>query len=311
MELSMVLLSKLTSMMLYVVLGFVLVRAGFLRSSDSVLLSRITVWVLQPCIIIHAMEIELTHERMQGFVACLIFSFAAYMVWILVSKVLKKPLRLDGVDEDTLVYSNVGNLVLPLISMVLGEEMVFYGSAIQIPFNLFIWTHGLSTIRGTRGIDVKRMLRNSNMIALLAGLVMLFAGVRLPEVIDTSVSGFASMLGPMSMLVVGVVIADSKIKDVLLFRRAYLILFGRLIVYPMLAMGLLYVSGIAGRYPQVIPALMVTLLSLCAPPSSTISQLAVVYDVQPIKAGIYNVLGTFLCVITMPLIILLYQMIFM
>ena len=158
---------------------------------------------------------------------------------------------------------------------------------------------------------MKRMIKNSNMIALLIGLVFLFAHIRLPEVIDTSVSGLASMLGPMSMFVVGVVIADSKLKEVILFKRAYLILFGRLIVYPLLVMGLLYVSGVARRMPQIVPALMVTMLSLCAPPSSTISQLAVVYNVKPLKAGIYNVLGTFLCILTMPLMLLLYQVLFM
>ena len=311
MELTLTLASRLISMMIYVAVGFIIVRAGILKTSDSKPMTALVVWVLQPCLIVNAFLIDITPERMRGFWACMIFSFIVYILWILLTWILKKPLLLDPIDQATLVYSNVGNLVLPLVSMILGPEMVFYGSAIQVGFNLFIWTHGASTIRGTTHIQLRKILLNTNIIALAIGLLCVFFRIQIPEIIATSISGFTSMVGPMSMLVVGMVIADSRLLDVFRFKKAYKILFGRLIVYPALMLALLYASGFLQRHPAYTSPLLVTVMSFCAPPAVTVSQMAVLYDQEPLESSIYNVMGIFLCILTMPLVIFVYQALFL
>ena len=310
MELSLVLASKLLSMMIYVLVGYITVRTGILKSDDSRILSRLTVWIVQPCMILKAFQIELTHERIKGFIACLILTFIVYAVWISVTALAKKPLHLDPIDQTTLIYSNVGNLILPLVAMTLGDEMVFYGSCIQIPFNLLTWTHGVSVIRGEKTFHLRKILLNPNIIALFTGLIFLLLKVRLPGVLQTSVDGLSQMVAPMSMLVVGMVIAQTDLKSVFTYRKAYGILVGRLILYPLMVIGLLYASGFLHRYPQYVPFFLIPILSFAAPPSSTISQLSVVYDVEPLEAGIYNVMGALFCIITMPLIVLCYQFLF-
>ena len=79
-----------------------------------------------------------------------------YIFWIAALELLKKPLKLDAVDRCNLIYSNVGNLALPLINMILGSEYVFYASALQIPFNFLIWSHGNSIISGTKHLHFKK-----------------------------------------------------------------------------------------------------------------------------------------------------------
>ncbi len=310
MELSLVLVSKLMSMMIYMLVGYLVVRIGILKPRDSRILSLLAVWVVQPCMILKSFQIELTRERMQGFIACLVFAFITYAVWISLTELIKKPLKLDPIDQTTLIYSNVGNLVLPLVAMTLGEEMVFYGSCIQIPFNLLTWTHGVSVIRGEKTFHWKNIILNPNIIAVLLGLFLLLTHLHPPDVIRTSVEGFAQMIAPMSMLVVGMVIANVNLKEVFSFRKAYLIISGRLIVYPVLLLALLYISGFLKRCPEYVPFFLVPLLSFSAPPSSTISQLSVVYDVKPVEAGIYNVIGALACIVTMPMIVLFYQFLF-
>ena len=134
-------MSKLAAMLTMVAVGWLAVRFRVIQGRDSAVLSRLTVYILQPCLICRAFQIELTPERLNGFLCALVFGTAVYIIWILALGLLKKPLRLDAVDRCSLIYSNVGNLALPLISMILGSEYVFYASALQIPFNLLIWTH--------------------------------------------------------------------------------------------------------------------------------------------------------------------------
>ena len=307
MELSLLLASKLASMMLMVVVGFAIVRLGIMKVEDSKPISTLIVFVLTPCLIIRAFQIDLTPARLEGFFASVLFMAASYVVWILLAKLLKKPLKISPIDEATLVYTNVGNLTLPLVSMILGEEMVFYAGSLQLPFLLFIWTHGVMTIQGSRKIDLKKMLLNTNMIALYIGVALLALRIRIPEILDTTMEGFSSMVGPASMLVAGMVIAGRNLKTVFTFRRAYLIQIGRLLILPMLSTTLLYLSGILKAMPQLTPILMTVVIGLSAPAASTVSQLAVVYDKEPETANIYNVMGLMFCILTIPLNVWYYQ----
>ena len=311
MALSLTLMSRLCSMMLMVLVGTLAVKIGILKLSDTKAISALTVYILQPCLIFNAYQIEINKERIFGFVGCLVFGCCVYVVWIILARALRRPLHLTPVDEASLVYSNVGNLVLPLVAMTLGEEMVFYASALQVPFNLLVWSHGASTVRGENKLDIKKVITNPNMIAMLLGVISLLLRFRMPEIIATSVSSLGSMVGPMSMLMVGMVIAGKDVKTLVKRPRAYGVLFGRLLVFPMLAIVLLYLSGVVGRYPELAPILLVTVMSLSAPPASTISQLAVLYDVQPLDASAMNVLGMVFCIITMPLCIFFYQWLFL
>ena len=86
----MLLASKLASMMLMVVVGFAIVRLGIMKVEDSKPISTLIVFVLTPCLIIRAFQIDLTPARLEGFFASVLFMAASYVVWILLAKLLKK-----------------------------------------------------------------------------------------------------------------------------------------------------------------------------------------------------------------------------
>lgn len=305
-----VLMSRLASMMLMVIVGFVVVRLHVIKSSDSKVLSTLVVYILQPCLICRAFQIDITPERMYGFIASMIFGIVVYIVWILLATLAKKPFRLDSIDVCTLIYGNVGNLMLPLINMMLGNEYVFYASSLQIPFNLFVWTHAQTIISERRGINIRKILLNPNMIALFVGLLLCALQIRIPTVIDTAMEGLAGMVGPTSMLVVGIVIAGHDLKSVFTSKRAYFISLGRLVIMPAVALLILLASGIFTRSPELLPVLSVLFIAMCAPAAASVSQLAVLYDKKPFEASVYNVLSMIACVLTMPLMLALFQLIF-
>ena len=81
-----------------------------------------------------------------------------------------------------------------------------------------------------------------------------------------------------------------------------------LAVFTVLA--LLCATGLLRRRPELIPVFQVAFMAMAAPPAATVSQLAIVYDNKPLEAGIYNIMGVLLCIITIPLMNSLYQTIF-
>ena len=77
---SLILLSKLTSMMLMAVVGYVLVKVRVLKEEDSSVLTGLLVYALQPCLIFRSMQIDLTPERAKGFAAAVVFAFCCMII---------------------------------------------------------------------------------------------------------------------------------------------------------------------------------------------------------------------------------------
>lgn len=310
MQTSLILMSKLAAMMVMVVVGWAVAKLRVIENRESVTLSKLIIYIFQPCLICRSFQIELTPERAGGFLCALLLGIGTYAVWILTLEGFKRPLRLDAVDRCNLIYSNVGNLALPLVQMILGSEYVFYASALQIPFNLLVWTHGLSVISGERRLNFRKILLNPNILALAAGLLLTALRVPLPDFLDTALEGLGGMVGPCSMLMIGVVIARSDLRKVFTDRHAYVISLGRLLLMPASLLLLLWLSGILGRHPALTPIFQVCFIALCTPPAATVAQLAVLYDKKAYETGVYNVLSMAFCVLTMPLMLALYQMLF-
>ena len=296
--------------MLMAAVGFVLVKLKLLKQEDSRVISILLVYVLQPCLIARAFQIDLTPERMHGFICGTLLATATILLSMLMSRICMKPFGLDAIDRSTIIYANVGNLLLPLVSMALGDEMVFYCSSFQIPFNALLWTHCFSIIRGDRTVNVRKLLLNPNLIALCIGIFFLVTRITVPSVIDAAAKGFNDMVAASSMLLVGMVIAGIDIKTVFTYKKAYLVSFGRLLAVPILSMLILYATGFLTHHPELRAVFMVVILGAGAPSASSIVQIAVLHNKDAAKAGIYNVMTTLLCVVTMPLIIFIYQMMF-
>ena len=310
METGLVLMSKLAGMLLMVVVGYGAVKLHVVESDDSKILSRLIVYILQPCLICRSFQIDLTPERLNGFLCALGLGVCTYGIWIAALELLKKPLGLDAVDRCSMIYSNVGNLALPLINMILGSEYVFYASALQVPFNLFVWTHGNSVISGEKRLHFRKIIFNPNIIALLAGLLVLSFRIRLPDALDTAVDGLGSMVGACSMLVIGMVITRNDLKKTFTNGRAYAITLGRLIVMPASLLLLFRATGIFKHYPALVPVFQVCFIALCTPTASTVSQLAVLYNNKAYETSVYSVISMALCVVTMPLMLVVFQKLF-
>ena len=310
MNTSLVLMSKLVSMMIIAAVGLLIIRIGLLDERDRRQLAKLSLYVLQPCLIIMSFQIELTPERLQGFGLAVVFAGLVQGGFIIVTEVLERIGLIDVVEELTMIYTNCGNLILPIVSMTLGPEMTFYASAFPIFFNIFFWTHGVSRMSGG-GFDWRKLVFNTNIIALLTGLLLMLLQIPIPGVLKTSMEMFSDMLGPTSMLVIGMTMAGADYKEMLSYKKAYLVIFLRLIGFPLIAIAVLRFSGFLSRHPDFIPVLRVSFMAAAAPPAANVAQVAVIYNKHPAKAGFYNILGMLLCVLTMPLIDYIYGLVFL
>lgn len=199
-------------------------------------------------------------------------------------------------------YGNCGYMALPLANAVLGEEGVFYCSAVIISFQVFGFTHGIYTMNwGKQGdksrVDIKRIILNPGIISVFIGLPLFLLSVKLPEVIKTPVDYIASLNTPLAMLIFGTYIANTKFSSIFREWRILGVSFIKLLLLPMLMLGIFKVFGISGT---LLTALV---MSASAPPANNTVMFAAKYDRDTGLASQTVTAASLLSVVTMPLMI--------
>lgn len=303
-----ILINKIISLALIMMMGWLLVKSKAMSAAASEGLSKLTLYLIMPCVILSSFQVDYSEEVKNGLLLAFLAAGGIHVLLILLNCVLTKLLHLDGVEQTSVMYSNAGNLIIPLVTAILGKNWVIYTSGFLVIQLIFLWSHGKATLCGEKGFDLRKMLSNLNMITIIIGLILFFTQMRLPELFQDTIDTVGSMIGPISMIVTGILLGGMEFRKIFAYKRIWMISLLRLIVVPLLVLPLLKFSGISALTPNGESILLVTLLAVTTPSSSTITQLAQVYGKDAKYACAVNVVTTLLCVITIPIMIQLYQL---
>lgn len=303
-----ILINKILSMALMMLIGAILVKCRILKPDDSRVLSALSLYVILPCVILTSFQVDFTTEVRSGLLLALAAAVIIHIALILLNILLERLLRLDAVEQTSVIYSNAGNLIVPLVTAILGKDWVIYTCAFLCVQMILLWSHAKTLLCGEKGIDIKKIVTNINMISIFIGIALLLTGLRFPAIIADSMDSISGMIGPIAMFITGMIIGGRSVKALLRNGRLWLTTALRLIVIPLLVLVFLKFSGIAQTVPNGGEVLLVTFLAVITPSASTITQFAQVYGQDADYAGSINVLTTILCVITMPAMVALYQL---
>ncbi len=302
-----ILAKKIFSMFLIIFSGFILVKGKIVKVEESKILSIITLYLIMPCSFFNALIVDYRPEVLQGLILAVAASILIHIWMILVTLVLGKFLGFSEVEQASIVYSNAGNLVLPIVTTILGSEWVIYSIGFITIQNFLFWSHGKTIISGEKCIDIRKIITNINIIVIIIGLILFLTGLRFPAPVHDAIGSVGGMIGPIAMLVTGMLMGSVSWKKIFSYHRMWLVILFRLIICPLGAVLFVKYSGITTLVPSGQTVLLVTLLAAMAPAASSVTQMAQVYDRNADYASAINVISTLLCIVTMPLLVTLYQ----
>ena len=308
MGLSILLAEQIISLFLFVAAGYVSVKAGLFKSEDSKVISNMVVYICSPCMVIYSFQIELTKDKVQGLLLALAAAVLVHILMIIWTALFRRPLNLNSIERASLIYTNAGNLIIPLVAAVMGIEWVFYTNAYNIVQTILLWTHA-SRMIGQQAEDCNyiKVLLNPNIMAMITGAFFFAARIHIPEVIGTCLEGFGSMIGTAGMFVIGMVIGNMDLKWVFSRKRPYFVCFIRLLVYPAVTAVIFSLIAKMGVHADAKGILLVVFLATSAPAAAMVTQLAQIYDRDAKYASVINVMSIIFCIVTMPLMVMLYD----
>ena len=305
---TLLLTKQIAELFIMILLGFILVKSSLLTKHDSKVLSTIALYIVTPCVIINAFQVQYSQDVKNGIILSFLAAIIVHIIYIVIARLLGKVYTLNGVEKATIIYTNAGNLIIPLVQALLGKEWVVYTTGYILVSTIFIWTHGRMLICEEKGFNVKELMKNVNVIASVIGILMFALKIQLSSLITETMDSMSATIAPICMIVAGMLIAGMNVKDCLKNKRLYVITFLKMIVFPLFAVSLLKFTNLSSMVKNGDIILLISLLASIAPTAASVTQLAQIYDADSEYASAYYFITTLLCILTMPSFVWLYQL---
>lgn len=307
MHISLLLMNQIIQLFIMIFMGFIIVKARLLKAEDSKILSVIVLYLVIPCVIINAFQVDYTPQTVKGLLIALAGSVMTQVILLIVVSILGRVFHLNEVEVASIYYSNSGNLIVPIVTFILGKEWVLYGCVFMSVQLVFIWTHCKKIISRESVYDWRKIVLNINMISIAIGIVLFLTRIHLPAIINNTLSAVGSMIGPASMIVTGMLFAGMDFKQIFANKRVYFVSFFRLIIVPVIALFLIKCSQLSTFSSNGNKLMLIVFLAIITPSASTVTQMCQVYENDSQYASAINVVTTLLAIVTMPLMVMLFQ----
>ena len=311
MELSVLLLEKTVTLAIMILMGFISVRTGHVKSEHSSVLSKLCFdWVI-PCSVFGSFLIGYDSGIARDFCFSLAATAVTVLSLIAVTLLLKRPLRLDPSAQGSLMFANSAGMALPLASSLIGQRGVLFCAPQMGIQNLLIFTWLPRVMSDNAERSLKKIILNRNILAILAGFLVFTFRIPIPGILKDSINVVGGTMAPFSMLMIGMLLGGVDLKELFSNRSVYMTTFLRLIGYPLLFILAVAASGITRTMPFSREILLVLLMCEASPAATLVTQMAesVRGQEEARRAGSINVVTTILCVLTMPFMVFLYQMV--
>lgn len=301
------LFSTVFVLIIYMAVGFLLVKSGKASLNHIKSMSGLLIYVLGPAMLINSfLQLEFSWEAFAKigiyFLISLIVQILFFLLIFLVlgRKYSDSKYRILTVGS---VLGNVGFLGMHILASIFPTEPIVlcYSSINVMTMNLIVFTIGTYLITNDKKyVSIKSALLNPTSIAIFISIPLFIANVHFPSAILQPIELMAKMSTPMCMIILGMRLAQSSLKA--LFTRGF--------VYATCALKLVVFPLIAFVFVKLIPiddqVLKTAIVVLAMTPSGAIIEsLAEFHDTQQEFAANVVLLTTILCVITIPLMCML------
>ena len=307
MQISLLLMEEIIKLFVIMFMGYAVVKAGLMKSSESKSVSVILVYLVIPCVIIKAFQVDYTPDVQKGLFLAIAAAVAVHILFLLITIPLRKIFQMDVIEQATSIYSNAGILVIPLVQELLGQDYVIYSSAYIAVQLILLWTQGKNMLCEEEKLEWKKVFLNVNIISIIAGIVLFLFRIKLPAGVQDVLGMMNNMIGPLGMLLAGMTIAEVPLKLIFTKRRNYLSVALRLLLYPVLGLFLMKAIQIVVNLENSSQILLTVYLACVTPACASVTSMAQLYDKDAAYASSLYVLTTLLSIVTMPVMVYLYE----
>lgn len=291
--------TQILIILLYIAVGLVAGKTGIINPEQRKYLTNLCSNLVLPFTILSGASQQVEREGLVSLLSAIVLMLVIFSLVTAVSLIFHKLRRTEpgirAVSTSLLTYPNCTFLGLPLCRALFGDIAVLYNAGAVISFNVLFFTVQYSLFTGKK-FDPKNLLTPS-ILATLALIVMLLTGLHFPAPVQTVISNIGAMITPLSLIIIGVMLSESRISTIVKEKGAYVITLLRNLAIPLAAMLLLRISPIE-------PGARLCVLVFIACPCATLTSIyAIRCDMKPEFSAHSVLLSTLFFAVSLPVII--------
>lgn len=295
----MIVLNKIISLFLIILIGIYGSKKNIINEEINKGLRRILLEITLPLLIINSFSFEFSDGMGKNVLTSFIYSITFMALGAIISYIFLFPLK--GEKKKILhfanVFSNCGFIGFPIINSLYGAEGVVYTSIFNMVFTIALWTYGVMIFSDKMSKEnIKKVLLNPAIIAVYIGIPMMLFKVKLPSFILDTTKIVGDMTAPISMIIVGSILAKVRIKD--LFKEIS-IYYGALIKLIIIPLGLIIIKIFLNDNTTIINTIIVI---QAMPAAAMTSIFAADFNKEKEYSAIVVFITTLLSIITIPII---------
>lgn len=280
-------------------MGYTAHRLGYMNSETDQKLSKVILNITMPAMIVAAVITGDTLPELAEVLAVLKVAAVFYLLEMAFALVAPRLLGgtpgQQGVWRFGLVFGNIAFIGYPVATALFGPEALFYAVILAMPFNLLSYTLGPLMLVGAKRFQWKQLLTPCTIAAVL-GLFFALTRLRPPAIVGDCLSFVGNVTVPLSLLVVGSLLAGLPVGQAFKSPRLWCLSALRLLVLPGVLLLLL-------RALETTPMLLgITVIEMAMPVAVNGSMLCLEYGGDKECMAQATLLTTAASIITIPLI---------
>ncbi len=296
-------LNTVITMFLLIVVGFAARKLKIVDESLSKRLSDLILCIAQPFLLISSLvEVEYSVENLKTGGMIVLLSFVLHVIAALVVFLCSRPLK-DKAERQIFqfagIFENAAFYGFPVLYAVFGDMGVFWGAFYCITFNILSWTYGifiLSRANPELKMNPRKIFINFGTVPSLIGILIYVLRIPLPDAVLSSMDYLGGLCTPISMLIIGGVLAKLPFKKLFTNLKVYWLCLCKLIILPLIIGGI----AILCRMPSELTLFCALMAGM--PTAATTTVFAEKYDIRPEYAALCVGITTLLSVVSIPLI---------
>jgi hypothetical protein len=250
---------------LVIAAGYVTTRAGLFQRAEMRVFGKYVINIALPALLFNALSQRSVGEVLEPvFVAAYALgSVATMMLGILwARRFAHKPISASAIVGMGMSCPNSGFIGFPLVAQVLGAATAGIGLALAmvvenfllLPLALAIADSEADDAKSAIAQSLKALARNPMIYGIATGFLFSLLGWHLPEPLAKAVNLFAASTGAISLFVIGGSLVGIQAHG--MRRDITVVAIGKLLVHPLIVLGLVAVLPPMARELQVAVVLM-------------------------------------------------------
>ena len=182
-------INQVLILFLIMLVGIYARKMNYINKEINDGLSKLLLKITLPLLIISSFNTNFTKSMIINAEKLFVYTIIVHIVIIIFSEIFyfKLPREKSGVAKFVTVFSNSGFMGYPVLKGLYGNAGVFYCSIFGIVLNVFMFSYGIIVLNkegngGSSFGQLKKIILNPAIIAIIIGMIIFFTGIKFPYV---------------------------------------------------------------------------------------------------------------------------------